>query len=157
MVRCLLVGALATVLLLIGGPAFADPPITETINQKNIVNTFVDFLPSSCELGGPLYTFTTTTNRVEHSTTFDDGRIHGTILETGSFVAAPLEDPSLPTYTGKFTNRNSFFVQNGMVVTNTSTRTVHGSGSDGSTFKIHVTVHTNIPPTGAINEFFRCH
>jgi hypothetical protein len=44
-----------------------------------------------------------------------------------------------------------------MVVTNTSTRTVHGTGSDGSTFKIHVTVHTNIPPTGRSNEFFRCH
>jgi hypothetical protein len=51
----------------------------------------------------------------------------------------------------------SFFVENGMVVTNTSTRTVHGTGSDGSTFKIHVTVHTNIPPTGTSNEFFRCH
>jgi len=155
MVRRLLVGTLATALLMIGAPAFADPPTTETINQK-VVNTFVDFLPNTCELGG-LYTFTTTNNRVEHSTTFDDGRIQGTILETGTFVAVPLEDPSLPTYTGKFINLNSFFVQNGMVVTNTSTRTVHGSGSDGSTFTIHVTAHTNIPPTGTVNDFFRCH
>ena len=156
-VRCLLVGALTTVLLLIGAPAFADPPITENLNQKNVVNTFVDFLPDSCERGGPLYRFTTTTNRVERSTTFDDGRIHGIIVETGTFDAVPLEDPSLPTYTGKFTNLNSFFVENGMVVTNTSTTTVGGTGSDGSTFKIHFTVHTNVPPTGTINEFFRCH
>jgi hypothetical protein len=155
MARHLLVGLLATALLLIGGPAFADPPITETINEK-VVNTFVDFLPS-CELGGPLYTFTTTNNRVEHSTTFDDGRIHGTLVETGTLLAVPLEDPSLPTYTGKFTNLNSFFVQNGTVVTNTTTRTVHGTGSDGSTLQIHVTQHENVPPTGTINEFFRCH
>jgi hypothetical protein len=156
MARHLLVGLFTTALLLIGAPAFADAPITETINQKNIVNTFVDFLPA-CELGGPLYTFTTTTNRVEHSTTFDDGRIQGTVVETGTFVGVPVEDPSLPTYTGKFTNRNSFFVQNGAVVTNTTTRTVHGTGSDGSTLTIHVTQHVNVPPTGAINEFFRCH
>lgn len=156
MVRRLLVGALATVWLLIGAPAFADPPVTETINQKNVVNTFVDFLPDSCELG-PLYTFTTTTNRVERSTTFDDGRIHGIIVETGTFIAVPLEDPSLPTYTGQFTNLNTFFVQNGVVVTNTSTTHVHGTGSDGSTFKIYFTGHTNIPPTGTINSFFRCH
>jgi hypothetical protein len=156
MARHLLVGVLATALLLIGGPAFADPPITETINEK-VVNTFVDFLPNTCELGGPLYTFTTTNNRVEHSTTFDDGRVHGGVLETGTFVAVPLEDPSLPTYTGKFTNRNTFFVENGMVVTNTTTRTVHGTGSDGSTFNIHVTSHANVPPTETINDFFRCH
>jgi hypothetical protein len=157
MVRRLLIGNVATAMVLIGAtPALADPPITETINEK-VVNTFVDFLPNSCERGGPLYTFTTTNNRVEHSTTFDDGRIQGTVLETGTFVAVPLEDPSLPTYTGKFTNLNSFFVENGMVVTNASTTTVHGTGSDGSTFKIHFTVHTNVPPTGTINEFFRCH
>lgn len=157
MARHLLVGLLATALLLIGGPAFADPPITENLNQKNVVNTFVDFLPDSCELGGPLYTFTTTTNRVERSTTFDDGRIHGIIVETGTFIAVPLEDPSLPTYTGQFTNLNTFFVQNGMIVTNTATRHVHGTGSDGSTFKIHITQHVNVPPNGTINEFFRCH
>ena len=45
----------------------------------------------------------------------------------------------------------------GIVVINTSTTTVGGTGSDGSTFKIHFTVYTNVPPTGTINEFFRCH
>jgi hypothetical protein len=53
--------------------------------------------------GGPLYTITTTSNAVEHTTTFDDGRIHATFTQTGTFVAAPLDDPSLPSYTGKFT------------------------------------------------------
>jgi hypothetical protein len=40
---------------------------------------------------------------VEHTTTFDDGRIHATFTQTGTFVAVPLDDPSLPSYTGKFT------------------------------------------------------
>src|SRR6266508_4131981 len=76
MVRRLLVGLVAAGLLLVGAPAFAQPPVTETTVQKNLV---------------------------EHTTTFDDGRIHATFTQTGTFVAVPLEDPSLPSYTGKFT------------------------------------------------------
>src|ERR671919_2191893 len=96
MVRRLLIGNVATAMVLIGAtPALADPPITETINEK-VVNTFVDFLPNSCERGGPLYTFTTTNNRVEHSTTFDDGRVHGGVLETGTFVAVRLRTRACP-------------------------------------------------------------
>jgi hypothetical protein len=71
--------------------------------------------------------------------------------------AVPLTDPNLPTYTGKVTLRNSFHVENGAVVTTTFTYTVHGTGSDGSTFETHLTSHANVPPTGRINEFFRCH
>ncbi len=102
MVRRLLVGLVAAGLLLVGAPAFAQPPVTETTVQKNLVETFVDVVPS-CEGGGPLYTITTTSNLVEHTTIFDDGRIHATFTQTGTFVAVPLEDPSLPSYTGKFT------------------------------------------------------
>jgi hypothetical protein len=154
MVRHVLVGFSVAAFLLLGGPALADSPSTETITE-DVVNTFVDFLPT-CEAGAPLFTFTTTNHRVEHSTTFDTGVIHGTVVETGTFVAVPLEDASLPTYIGQFTNRNSFFVENGEVVTNTTTRHVHGTGSDGSTLKVHVTAHTNVPPTDTVNEFFRC-
>lgn len=39
-------------------------------------------------------------------------------------------------------------------MTNTTTRTEHGTGSDGSTLTIHVAQHVNMPPTGTINEFF---
>jgi hypothetical protein len=82
------------------GPCFAGTELQQLTREQG-----------QRERGGPLYTFTTTTNRVERSTTFDDGRIHGIIVETGTFVAVPREDPSLPTYTGKFTNLNSFFVE----------------------------------------------
>jgi hypothetical protein len=156
MFRRLLIGLFAIGLLLIAAPAFAQPPATETTHQKNVVDTFADALPS-CEPGAPFYTFTTTTHRVVHTTTFDDGRIYGTLVQTGTFAAVPLTDPDLPTFTGKVTLRNTFHVENGAVVQNTFTYTVHGIGSDGSTFETHLTSHANVTPTGAINEFFRCH
>jgi hypothetical protein len=153
--RRLLIGLFAIGLLLIAAPAFAQPPATETTHQKNRVDTFIDFLPS-CEPDA-LYTFTTTQNVVVQSTTFDDGRVSGTVVQTGTFTAVPLSDPTLPTYTGKVNLHNSFHVLNTAVLQNTFTVTVHGTGSDGSTFKTHFTQHTNVPPTGTINEFFRCH
>jgi len=157
MVRRLLVGLLAAGLLLIGAPASAQPPVTETIIEKNVVFTFVMPLPTSCPPDGLLYTITLTTNRVTHIATFPDGRIHGMLTWSGTFVAVPLADPSLPTYTGTLTLHNGTFEQNGQVVTTTFTYTLHGTGSDGSTFKIHVTMHLNVPPAAAVNEFFRCH
>jgi hypothetical protein len=155
MVRRLLVGLVAAGLLLVGAPAFAQPPVTETTVQKNLVETFVDVAPS-CEGGGPLYTITTTSNLIEHTTTFDDGRIHATFTQTGTFVAVPLEDPSLPSYTGKFTVWGGFN-QSNQVVNGTFTFNVRGTGSDGSTFNNHVTDHFNQRPDGTVNEFFHCH
>jgi len=155
MVRRLLVGLVAAGLLLVGAPAFAQPPVTTTTHQKNLVDTFVDVVPS-CEGGGPLYTITTTSNLVEHETVFDDGRVHATFTQTGTFVAVPLEDPSLPSYTGKFTTWGNFN-QNGTTVNGTFTFNVRGTGSDGSTFKNHQNGHFNVRPDGSVNEFFRCH
>lgn len=100
MLRRVFTGVVAVVaLLLVGGPAFAAPPETDTTTQKNLVETFVDVVPT-CEGGGPAYTITTTSNLIEHSTVFDDGRAHFTFTQTGTFVAVLLEDPSLPSYTG---------------------------------------------------------
>ena len=154
MVRRLLVGLMAAGLLLIGAPAFAQPPVTTTTVEKNLVETFVDVIPS-CEEGGPLYTITTTSNLVEHETVFEDGRVHATFTQTGTFVAVPLE-AGLPSYTGKFTIWGGFN-QNGQTVNGTFTFTVHGTGSDGSTFKNHATEHFNQRPDGTVNEFFHCH
>lgn len=154
MFRRLLIGLFATGLLLVAAPAFAQPPAIETTHQ-NRVDTFVDFLPS-CESGAPLYTFTTTQKVVVKSATFDDGRVSGTVIQTGTFTAVPLSDPILPTYMGKVNLHNTFHVENGAPVQNTFTVTVHGTGSDGSTFKAHFTQHANVSPAGTINEFFRC-
>jgi hypothetical protein len=157
MVRRLLVGLLATGLLLVGAPAFAQPPVTETTVQKNLVDTFVDIVPTTnCAEEGPLYTITTTTNLVEHTTTFDDGRVHETFTQTGTFVAVPLEDPSLPSYTGKLTIWGGFNA-NGATVNGTFTFNLRATGSDGSTINTHQVDHFNQRPDGTVNEFFHCH
>ena len=155
MVRRLLVGLMAAGLLLVGAPAFAQPPVTTTTVQKNLVETFVDVLPT-CEEGGPLYTITLTSTLVMHETVFDDGRVHATFTQTGTFVAVPLEDPSLPSYTGKVTIWGGFN-QNNQVVNGTFTFNLHATGSDGSQVSVNFSEHFNTRPDGSVNEFFHCH
>ena len=151
----IMVGLMTAGLLFTGAPAFAAPPVNETNHAKGLVDTFVDVVPS-CEGGGPLYTITTTSNLVDHTTTFDDGRVHATFTQTGTFVAVPLDDPSLPSYTGKFTVWGGFN-QNGTTVNGTNTFNVRGTGSDGSTFSSSQIQHFNVRPDGSVNEFFHCH
>jgi len=155
MFRRLTVVLLTAFLALIAGPANAAPPTTETNHVKDFVETFVDVVPT-CEGGGPLYTITTTANGVEHVTVFDDGRVHATFTETGTFSAVPLEDPSLPSYTGKFTIWGGFN-ENASTVAGTFTFNVRGTGSDGSTFSNHNVDHFNVRPNGTVHEFFHCH
>jgi hypothetical protein len=155
MFRRLIVVALTAFLVLVAGPAYAGPPTTETNTAKGLVETFVDVVPT-CEGGGPLYTITTTSNLIEHETVFDDGRVHATFTQTGTFSAVPLEDPSLPSYTGKFTVWGGFNA-NGSTVNGTFTFNVRGTGSDGSTFSNHAVEHFNERPDGSVHEFFHCH
>ena len=155
MLRRLAFGLLAVGLLSMAAPAFAQPPTTVTTHEKGLVETFVDVIPS-CEEDGPLYTITTTSNLVMHETIFDDGRVHATFTQTGTFSAAPLEDPSLPSYTGRVTIWGGFN-QNGTTVNGTFTFNLRGTGSDGSTLTAHNLDHFNVRPDGTVNEFFRCH
>jgi hypothetical protein len=156
MFRRWVVGVLAmTALLLPAAAAIAAPPVTETTNEKNFVETFVDVIPT-CEEDGPLYTITTTSNLVEHERIFDDGRVHATFTQTGTFVAVPLDDPSLPSFTGHFTQSGNFN-QNRKTVNGTFTFSLHGTGSDGSSVDLHATEHFNVRPGGTVHEFFHCH
>lgn len=155
MIRRVLIGLAAMCLVLIGAPAYAAGPVTATVHEKKLVETFVDVVPT-CEDGGQLYTITTTSNRVLHETTFDDGRVHATFTDTGTFVAVPLAGPSLRSYTGKFTLWGGFNA-NGKVVNGTFTFNLRGTGSDGSTIRTHFSEHFNVRPDGTVNEFFRCH
>jgi hypothetical protein len=155
MLRRVLAGVvLGAGVLLVATPAHAQPPTTETTTAKNVVETFVDVVPS-CE-PSPLYTVTSTTNRIEHTTTFDDGRVHVTFTDTGTFVAVPLEDPSLPNLTGKFTVWGGFNA-NGKLVNGTFTFNAHGTGSDGSRFHFNSVEHFSQIPTGAEFFFTHCH
>jgi len=156
MSRRLALVLLTGVLALLAGPfAQAAPPSSTTNTAKGLVETFVDIVPS-CEGGGPLYTITTTSNAIEHETVFDDGRVHATFTSTGTFTATPLEDASLPSYTGKFTTWGGFN-DSGSNVNGTFTFSVRGTGSDGSTFANHSVEHFNQRPNGTVQEFFHCH
>jgi hypothetical protein len=155
MLRRFALGLLAVgVLSILAAPAFAQPPTTETTHQKGLVETFVDVIPT-CEEDGPLYTITTTSNLVMHETIFDDGRVHATFTQTGKFVAVPL-NPSLPSFTGRFTQWGGFN-QNGETVNGTFTFSLRGTGSDGSTVTLNLVEHFNERPDGTVNEFFHCH
>ena len=154
MLRRLTLVLLTGFLVLIAGPAYAAPTTTTTVT-KGVVDTFVDVVPT-CEGGGPLYRITTTSNNIEHETTFDNGRQHSTFTSTGTFSATPLADPTLPSYTGKFTTWGGFNA-NGSTVNGTFTFSVRGTGSDGSTFSNHNVDHFNVRPDGSGNEFFHCH
>ena len=68
----------------------------------------------------------------------------------------PLNDPSLPSFTGKFTTWGGFN-DTGGAVNGTNTFNVRGTGSDGSSFSNHVTDHFNTTPTGAEFSFTHCH
>ena len=156
MVRRLITALLLiTGLIFVGSPAFAGPPTTETTTVKNGTETFVDVVPT-CAGGGPAYVITLTFNAVEHTTTFADGSSHETFTETGNFVATPLNDPTLPSYTGKFTVWGGFNANNN-VVNGTFTFNVHGTGSDGSTINTHEVDHVNTIPNGAQFFFTHCH
>ena len=155
MFRRLAFGLLAAGLLSLAAPAFAQPPTNTTTTEKGLVETFVDVIPT-CEEGGPPYTITLTSNLVVHETVFDDGRVHATFTQTGTFTAVPLEDPSLPSFTGKVTIWGGFNA-NGNTVNGTFTFNLRATGSDGSTVSINSVEHFNERPDGTVNEFFHCH
>jgi hypothetical protein len=156
MLRRLAFGLLGAGLLLIAAPAaVGQPPTNTTTHEKGLVETFVDVIPS-CDEDGPLFTITTTSNLVMHETVFDNGNVHATFTQTGTFSAVPLDDPSLPSFTGKFTIWGNFN-QSGSVVNGTFTFNLRGTGSDGSTVSIHDVEHFNVRPDGSVNEFFHCH
>ena len=158
MIRRALIGALTAGLITVftAGVAAAAPQNT-THHEHGLVETFVDVVPT-CDNSAPApYTITTTSNLVEHETVFDDGRVHATFTQTGTFVAVPEADPSLPSYTGKFTVWGGFNQNSDSVANGTFTFSIRGTGSDGSTFRVNQVEHFNQRPDGTVNEFFHCH
>ena len=71
------------------------------------------------------------------------------------FPERPLDDPALPSYTGKFTVWGGFN-QTRQTANGTFTFNVRGTGSDGSSFSNHVTDHFNQRPNGSVQTFFHC-
>jgi hypothetical protein len=146
----------ALVVLLTAGlvvaSATAAPPTTETTNVK-ATDTFVDVLPT-CE-NGDLYEITLDYNLVEHTTTFDNGRVHATFTQTGTFVAKALEPGGLDA-SGHVTIWGGFN-DNGKAVNGTFTFNLTGKYSDGTKISFHAVDHFNTRPDGSENFFSRCH
>jgi hypothetical protein len=167
--RAALVVATTTLLFAAMSGTAQAAPVTMTFHEKSVTDTFHDVIPCLGE-GGALGTITTTENGVFHVTAAaiddqgtpdpdDDVFIppyHVTGTFTGTFVAVP-DDPSLPRFTGHFTQ---WFGENVNTknVADTFTFTVIGRGSDGSVIRFHDTAHFSVTPNGAVLTFdrFRC-
>ncbi len=95
-------------------------------------------------------TVTLTYNGVFHITYLTSGQGAGTFWVTGTmtgdFVFAP-DDASQPSYSGHFA---TWFGDNNNLYngTETSTLSLHGTGSDGSTLRFHDVAHLSVSASG---------
>jgi hypothetical protein len=135
-----------------GASAAGAGAVTFTQNDHNVTQSFSSSNPCTGDAG----IVTTTGNSVFHVTTLTSGIGIGTSWATGTsegtFTFVPT-DPTKPSYTGHFTtwfgdNNN---LKNG---TETSTLTIHGVGSDGSTIRFHEVVHLLVDANDVVKLFF---
>ncbi len=110
----------------------------------NVTDSFVQ--PLTCLNSDAAITITY--NGVFHYNVDKAGDFWGTGTQTGSVVAVPL-DPTLPTYTGHFTDWFGISENNKNLV-QTSTFSVIATGSDGSTIKINETTHLSTNANGQL-------
>ena len=145
--RALAFLAVVGLLLFPASSAFAAGADTFTQPFHNVTESFPT--PNPCT-GAP-GTVTITYNGVFHTTTLPNGNSHFTVTQTGDFVFVP-DDSSLPTFTGHFTFWAGFN-SNNKNAASTFTFTVHGTGSDGSVLKFHVTEHFSVSASGVVIMF----
>lgn len=145
--------ALASGALLLSGPAaLAAGPETTVEHSHNATETFVDVGPDCSETG--LYTITLTYNAVFKESIFEDGRVHATFTQTGTFSAVPVGEGQ--SATGHFAVWGGFN-QNTKTVNGTFTFNVVGTYADGTRINTHAVDHFNVRPDGTANEFSFCH
>lgn len=143
---------------LLFGNVPAASAATQTTVQKQVVETTVGSLPPSCASAGPTYTITTTATVMLHVSTSDTGSVlHDAHTTNGTFVAEPVDDPTLPLYTGTFVFWGAFNQTSGGAVTATFVYTIRGTGSDGSRFVQTIVGHDNVRPDGTVNDIWQCH
>ena len=132
--------------------AFASGASTETTHEHNATDSFTDVLPCVAD-PDPLYDITITYNEIDHTTITPNGSFHATFTQTGTFEAVPADDPSLPSFTGHFTQWDGFN-GNSRNATGTFTFTIHGTGSDGSKIDFHITAHFTVNANGTVTSEF---
>jgi len=133
-------------------PAMAAPPTTETVTEQNVTEVFLD--TAGCP-GEPTHEITATYNSIEHATVFDDGRIHATFTQTGTFEAVPLDEGGLEA-SGHFAVWGGFN-QNNASVNGTFTLNINGTFEDGTKISTHSVDHFNVTPTGLEFSVSNCH
>jgi hypothetical protein len=144
--------AASTSLLFVGPAALAAGPVTTVTTAHGVTETFVDVGPD-CE-GTGLYEITVTYNAVDKVSVFDDGGVHATFTQTGTFEAVSLTGD--PGGSGHFTVWGGFN-QNQSTVNGTFTFNVTGALDDGTRLSAHSVDHFNVRPDGVANEFTLCH
>jgi hypothetical protein len=139
-------------LFLVGPAAMAAGPVTTVTHVHGLTETFVDVGPD-CE-GTGLYEITVTYNLVDKVSVFDDGRVHATFTQVGTFEAVSLVGD--PGGSGHFTVWGGFN-QNQSTVNGTFTFNLTGALDDGTRLSSHSVDHFNVRPDGVANEFTLCH
>jgi hypothetical protein len=132
---------------LMAGPALAQATST-TIPFHGVTEEFEDVNPCT----GEPATIRITYNGVFHESTAADGSLHVTGTQTGTVVLTP-EDPTLPSYTGRFTvwfggninSPNEGFWE---------TFSVRLIGSDGSRLTLNEVEQFHVSATGEITVDF---
>ena len=136
--RLALVAVLAALVLAMVAPAASAQANTFTETVHGFTETFPDENPCT---GGPGQ-LTVTYNGVLHITEDPSGGFHLTTTNTGTFTFVP-DDPTLPSYTGRFT-----IWSGGNVSSNSDgswvTFRVKGTGSDGSELVFNAVVQFHI-------------
>jgi len=149
---------LAVVAAIVAGWLLPIPAAAGGAGAISFTQTFHDAtasFPSPNPCTGVSGTVSLTYNGVFHVTTLTSGIGAGTFwatgTQTGAFAFTP-DDPSQPSYAGHFTtwfgdNNN---LQNG---TETSTFSLKGAGSDGSTLTFRDVMHASVSASGVVNTF----
>ncbi len=149
---------LAIVAAIGAGLVLALPAAANGAGAVSFTQTFhnaTDSFPSPNPCTGVSGTVTVIYNGVFHVTMLTSGIGAGTFwatgTQTGTFTFAP-DDPAQPTFAGRFTawfgdNNN---LRNG---SETSTFSIRGTGSDGSTLNFHEVMHASVSASGAVNTF----
>lgn len=145
--------ALAAVpFLAFGAPtamAVATGATTFTQTDQGLVDSF----PTNNPCTGAPGTVSDVYNDVFHVTVTPNGSASITGTQEAQFTFTPI-DPSLPTYTGHFTDW--FGAENiyGPMTTQTSTFTINAIGSDGSHLRFHEDAHFTLNPNGVVTVTF---
>ena len=143
---------------IVAGWLLAVPAAANGAGAVSFTQTFhnaTDSFPSPNPCTGASGTVSVIYNGVFHVTTLTSGIGAGTFwatgTQTGTFTFTP-NDPTQPSFTGRFTawfgdNNN---LKNG---SETSTMSIRGTGSDGSTLTFHEVMHASVSASGVVNTF----